>query len=340
MKKKVAIAGNILLDIVKRIEAWPEKGMLVNIIDESRSVGGCVCNTGIDLKVLAPDVEVLAYGKIGNDENGRWVRGLMSAKGLNVENILETHVKPTSYTDVMTVKSTGERTFFHARGANAEFSIEDVDVDNLDCDLFHLGYLLLLDSFDEEDSEYGTKAAKLLHKVQKKGIPTCVDLVSDQSGRFTKVVPAALKYCSYVVINEVEGGMLAEVSPRDKKGELNLQNLKSICERILGMGVQNAVVIHCPELSCSLEKNGVFTVVPSLELPKGYIVGAVGAGDAFCAGMLYAFISDMPMDNGMRLASCVAACNLSVATAIDGAKNLEQTLKIEELYQRRKIYVD
>lgn len=337
MKKTVAIAGNILLDIVKRIDEWPQKGMLVNIIDESRAVGGCVCNTGIDLKVLAPQINVIAYGRVGEDEYGGWVQEYMQEKGVDVEHLVKTSDKPTSYTDVMTVKSTGERTFFHARGANAEFSDEDIDLNNLDCNLFHLGYLLLLDKMDEKDVDYGTRAAKLLHQVQSKGIKTSIDLVSDQSGKFSKVVPPALKYCNYVVINEIEGGMLAGISPREENGALNLKNLELICQEILKMGVQDAIVIHCPELSCSLESNGVFTLVPSLNLPEGYIIGSVGAGDAFCAGMLYSFVMGLEMKKGMQIASCMAACNLSVATSVDGAKTLEETLRMEKFYQRRDI---
>lgn len=334
---KVAVAGNILLDIVKLIDAWPETGMLVNIQEEYRAVGGCVCNTGIDLKVLDPKIDVVAYGRVGNDDYGKWILKSMKEKHLNVENIIKTSTQSTSYTDVMTVGETGERTFFHARGANKEFSDEDIELDKMDCDIFHLGYLLLLDGLDEVDARYGTKAAKLLYSIQAKGIKTCIDLVSDQSGRFAKLVPPALKYCNYAVINEVEGGMLAEIEPRDENGVLNLGNLEKICQTLLKMGIRDAVVIHCPELSCSLERNGNFVVVPSLALPKGYIVGSVGAGDAFCAGMLYAFVSEMEMEAGMRLASCMAACNLAVATSVDGAKNLEETLKFEKIYQRRKM---
>ena len=334
---KVAIAGNILLDIVKMIDVWPEKGMLVNILGEQRAVGGCVCNTAIDLKVLAPEIDVIPYGRVGEDDYGKWILDCMEKKGLDVRNVVKTSTQPTSYTDVMTVQSTGERTFFHTRGANKEFSGADIDIDKLDYDLFHLGYLLLLDSLDEEDAQYGTKAARLLYAVQEKGIKTSIDLVSDPSGRFSKVVPPALKYCNYAVINEVEGGMLAEIPPRKENGEVDIDNLEKICQKLLGMGIKDAVVIHCPEMSCCLERNGNFVVVPSLELPKGYIVGSVGAGDAFCSGMLYAFVSGMEMKAGMELASCVAACNLSVATSIDGARNLEDTLKLEKIYARRSM---
>lgn len=337
MKKQVAIAGNILLDVVKRIDAWPEEGMLVNISKETRAVGGCVCNTGIDLKVLDPQTEVIAYGKVGMDEYGEWVLGQMQERGIDVSRVAKSASHPTSYTDVMTVQTTGQRTFFHARGANAAFSLEDIDVEKLNCDLFHLGYLLLLDEMDAEDADYGTKAARLLHDVQAKGIKTCIDLVSDQSGKFQKVVPPALKYCNYIVINEVEGGMLTGIDARRADGTPNCEHLKEICKKILQMGVKDAVVIHCPELGCAFEVSGNFTVVPSLNVPREDVVGTVGAGDAFCAGMLYAFINDMNMTDGMCLASCVAACNLASADSVAGAKPLKEVLALEKKYQRRTV---
>lgn len=337
MKKQVAIAGNILLDVVKRIDAWPNEGMLVNISNETRAVGGCVCNTGIDLKVLAPQTDVVAYGKVGDDEYGKWVLGQMQEKGIDVSRVAKSASRPTSYTDVMSVETTGQRTFFHARGANAEFSCADIDVEKLDCDLFHLGYLLLLDEMDSADAIYDTKAARLLHDVQAKGIKACIDLVSDQSGKFKNIVPPALKYCNYAVINEVEGGMLTETDARNTDGTPNCERLKEICQKIMQMGVRDAVVIHCPELSCALEASGNFTVVPSLQIPRESIVSTVGAGDAFCAGMLYAFINNMNMTDGMRLASCVAACNLFAADSVSGAKSLDDVLELEKKYQRRAV---
>ena len=62
---KITLAGNILVDNVKTISAWPEKGMLVPITSLARAVGGSVCNSGIDLKTLDPSIEVRALGKVG-----------------------------------------------------------------------------------------------------------------------------------------------------------------------------------------------------------------------------------------------------------------------------------
>lgn len=334
MKKKIGIAGNILVDVVKMIDCWPQKGMLTNIGRLSRSTGGCVCNTGIDIARLDADVQVSAYGKVGSDDYGAWVIDRMSAENVDVTGIKRANDLPTSFTDVMTLPD-GERTFFHARGANAAFGLNDLDVETLNCDLFHLGYLSLLDELDKPDSEYGTRSARLLSNVRARGIETSIDLVSDQTGQFGKAVLPALPFCDYAVINEIEGGLLTGIPARGADGTPDPNALRGICETILQKGVRKKAVVHYPEGSCCLDADGTFTALPSLSLPKGYIVGAVGAGDAFCAGMLYSFLYGMDAETGMRLASCAAACNLSAADSTGGAKNLGDTLTLEKLYFRR-----
>lgn len=331
--KNIAVAGNIILDVMKRIETFPEKGMLVNIGETSYAVGGCVCNTAIDLKRLCPALNVSVAGRVGRDDHASYILDAMERAGLDVSHVTACDA-PTSYTDVMTLPS-GERTFFHAKGANAQFCAQDVET--LSCELFHLGYLLLLDKLDEADEEYGTKAARLLASMQRRGVKTSIDLVSAQTADFRAVVTPALNYCDYVVVNEVEGGMLVGIEPRDKAGKPVIEHLRRILESMMALGVKESVTIHCPELSCALDKEGKFSLLPSLDLPKGYIVGTVGAGDAFCAGMLYSFAAGLPLDEGMRIASCAAACNLASIDSVSGAKTLEEALQLEKLFGRRQI---
>ena len=62
----------------------------------------------------------------------------------------------------MPVAGTGERTVFNMHGADSALVPDDVDVSALDCDIFPLGYSLLLDGLDAPDAEYETQAARLL----------------------------------------------------------------------------------------------------------------------------------------------------------------------------------
>ncbi len=332
--KRIVLAGNSIVDVIKYIDAFPQKGNLCQIARIVPGVGGCVPNTGIVLKTLAPEtLSVAALSRIGRDENGAFIRRELEKRGVDAGGLREDPALPTSFSDVMTLPN-GERTFFCAAGANAAFCEEDVPVGSLRCDLFHLGYLLLLSALDLPDARYGTKAAKLLSAVQAQGVRTSIDVVSAEGRRFAETVLPALRYCDYVVINEIEAGRIAGIPLREGHA-LRTENLRAACESLRRAGVRRTVAIHCPELGCALDAAGNFTVVPSLDLPPSYIAGSVGAGDAFCAGMLYSFANGTGAEEGLRLASCAAACCLHAPDAVSGAKNYAETMALEARFPRR-----
>ena len=316
----------MLVDNVKMISRWPDKGMLVQISSVKRAVGGAVCNSGIDLKVLDPSVTVKALGKLGDDDAGDFVVSTLESRGLDCSLVSRVAGVPTSFTDVMTVETTGERTFFNIHGADSTLVPDDVDVAKLDCGIFHFGYLLLLDGMDAPDEEYGTRAARMLAKVRAAGIRTSIDRVSEQSERFARIVRPALRHCDYVVINEVEGSMATGVPADDMRG---------ICEGLFELGVGERVVVHRPECGVSMDRDGTFVEVPSLELPSGWIKGSVGAGDAFCAGILYSLLKGTDPEYALRLASCTAAMNLASPDSTGGAKSLAETMELENRFGRR-----
>ncbi|MBQ8196465.1 MAG: carbohydrate kinase family protein [Clostridia bacterium] len=325
-RKGIALAGNILTDNVKMVATYPQKGMLATIDSESLAVGGCVPNTAIDIKKVDADMVIKVFGRVGNDDKGKYVVNKMAEHGIDVSGVKVSESAPTSYSDVMTVMGTGERTFFHNRGANKEFRPEDVDLDALDTKMLHAGYLMLLDYFDKVNEDGTTPMSNFLKEAQNKGIKTSIDLVSESSGNFFKVTKAALPYCDYVIINEVEAGTIVGVEPRDKSGELINENIQLIAEKLMAFGVKEKVIIHCPESGFCLDKSGIYTVVPSYKLPKGYIKGSVGAGDAFCAGSLYAIYNEFADEDILRFANLVAISCLSGADSISGVlckKDLE-----------------
>ncbi len=138
--KKAVVAGNSLTDVIKRIEQYPEKGMLAKITEVVPGVGGCVPNTAISLKTLAPwELDVSALSRIGKDENGEFILKTLSRHGVRTDKMRIDPVLPISFTDVMTLPNV-ERTFFCAAAANAAFGEEDIAADALECDLFHIGY--------------------------------------------------------------------------------------------------------------------------------------------------------------------------------------------------------
>lgn len=332
MKKGICCAGNMLVDITYPIETWPKQNELTHITEGiQRSTGGAVCNTITDLARLDPNLRLVASGFAGYDAEGDYILQEMG-RFPNIDLAMVRRNGRTSFTLVMSNNETKERTFFQHAGANAYYGEEHIDWDELDVDILHVGYILLLPALDAPDDKYGTKMARLLHRAQKQGIKTSVDVVSESGDRFSRLVMPALKYTDYCVINELEAQQTTGVCLRDKNGVLHLENMPVALKALKELGVSTWAVIHCPEIGCGMDENNEYFEVPSLRLPKDYIKGTVGAGDAFCAGILYAAEMDMPMHEALKLGACTAAASLREVNASDGVVGINEVLALYTLY--------
>lgn len=336
-RKGITVAGNILTDIVKRIDRYPAPGMLATIHSVQQAVGGCVPNTAIDLANIDRALPVSAIGRIGDDEYGRYVQAQMSRHGVNCEGVVVSSTNSTSFSDVMSLPS-GERTFFHTRGANREFCPADVDLGALNCKILHIGYILLLDVFDQPDEEYGTVMARFLHDVEAHGIRTSIDVVSESSADYPKKILPALRQCSYAIMNELESGMLTGLDPRDAEGKLNRSNIRQTMQWMADAGVKEKVIIHAREASFCLDvPTGAFMEVASLDIPTELIRGNVGAGDAFCAGCLYSLYHHYTDEHMLSFASAAAACSLFAENATDGMRPRSEIEQMAQQYRRMSV---
>ena len=331
MGKGICVAGNMIVDILYPTNGRPRQGELVHILDGiSRATGGAVCNTIIDLAKLDPSMPLYAMGRIGEDAEGDLIlQKLGEHANIDTQNVLRDGI--SAFTLVLSDQLSKERTFFTYLGANGRFCEEDIDWEKLDCDILHIGYILLLNSLDQEDAEYGSKMARLLHHAQQRGIRTSIDVVSEASDRFHRLVPPALKYTDYCVINEIEAGETTGVPLRDADDRLLVDNIPKALRRMKELGVSTWAVIHSPEGGYGLDENDNYVAVDSLKLPDGYIKGSVGAGDAFCAGVLCAAERGESLREALELGVSAAAASLSEANATDGMRS---EAEVRELYKK------
>lgn len=335
--KGIACGGNWVLDLVKVIDYYPPERAIANITAESMGGGGCSFNVTLNLAKFDSRLELYALGVIGNDSYGDFlVDQFRPYPHVHLEQLRRTGRARTSYTDVFNVASTGHRTFFHYRGANRLFCPEDVDLNKLPVNLFHLGYLNLLDAMYQADDQYGTLAARFLARMRERNIKTSIDLVSEDSDRYKQIVSPALKFASYCVINDFEAEKLSGI-PIRKDNVLALRNLRRIAETILGFGVEELVVIHFPEGAYLLGKDGSEILQPSLDLPAGYIVGSTGAGDSFCAGVLYGLYRGWGHERAIRFAACAGAMNLGDLTTTGGIGPWEKVFEMEKSFPYRRL---
>ena len=83
----IAVAGSVIVDKINEISAYPQAGELTQIRSIQYAAGGCVPNVAIDLKKIVPEMEISAIGKIGDDEEGKFVSDLMTNAGVSVDGL-------------------------------------------------------------------------------------------------------------------------------------------------------------------------------------------------------------------------------------------------------------
>jgi sugar/nucleoside kinase (ribokinase family) len=276
-------------------------------------------------------------GLVGEDEDGEFIRADCRAHGIDTRQLHSSKDAPTSYTDVMTVQSTGRRTFFHQRGTNAFLDATHFDFSQSRARIFHLGYLLLLDRFDQPDPLHGTAAAALLAHARAAGFKTSVDVVSDNnSDRFGQIVRPALRHCDYCVLNEFEAERTTGITITHGD-EIDLGAARVAARELLKAGVGEWALIHFPAGALAAGANGHELAQGSVKLPQAHIAGTAGAGDAFAAGVLLGLHQQAPMELALRYGVCVAAASLTDATCSLGVKPLSECLLYGERFGFRQL---
>ena len=68
----------------------------------------------------------------------------------------------------------------------------------------------------------------------------------------------------------------------------------------------------------------------SVKLPKGFIQGTVGAGDAFCAGVLLAAEKGQTLAEAIHLGAAAACASLRMPGATEGMTTVAEVLALHK----------
>ena len=331
----ILAAGNWIVDHVKVIDQFPQEESLAIIQHETRGNGGGPYNLLKDLSRMGAPFPLEGLGLVGDDPEGRSILDDCRKSQIDTSQLHVTKEAPTSYTDVMTVQSTGKRTFFHQRGANTLLGAQHFNLEKSAARIFYLGYVMLLDRLDQPAAGGLTGSAKLLKRAVSLGFKTAVDVVSENSERFQSVVWPVLPWVDYLIANEFEAGKISGVETT-KNGKIDKIELREAARTILTLGVREWVVVHFPEGALAMNKAGESFSLGSVQVPPEKIQGTAGAGDAFAAGFLFGMHEGWSIDRSLHLANCVAAASLFHPTCSGGIVPLQDALKIGKKYGFRE----
>jgi sugar/nucleoside kinase (ribokinase family) len=300
----IILGGIMVLDIVKVITRWPDEETICFIQKTEHAAGGPPNNAAAGLLKLGAPFPVTLMGVAGDDHYGDLM--LASARSYGVDTAAVTIIPGavTSHTYVMSSAATGRRTFFVEVGVNNLLKVEHLRPRASNAKLYYLGSPTVAGWLDAND---GWRT--LLKAARDDGMATCMELCPSPAEAINRLVTPCLPLVDYLIVNDYEAesltGLGVVAGPH-----FDWRKADAACRRLLDLGVGRLAVIHHPDGAMAVARSGEVASASSVKVPASEIAGAVGAGDAFYAGMLFGIHEDWP------LAQCLALANAAAATSL------------------------
>ncbi|MBI5690411.1 MAG: carbohydrate kinase family protein [Verrucomicrobia bacterium] len=326
-RRGILAGGNWLIDHVKLIDQWPPQDGLAHVLGRTAGNGGGPYNVLKDLAKLGAPFPLEAVGLLGDDGDGRAIRADVAAHRIDATQLHTTTAAATSSTDVMTVRATGRRTFFHDPGANALLAPEHFDFARARTRHFHLAYLLLLDALDAPGPDGRPRSLEVLRRARAAGLTTSVDCVSARPERYPEIVAPALAETDVLFANDFEAEQLTGLQ-LGRGPELRRDLVAEAARALVARGVRAWALVHFPEGVCACSAAGELLWQPAVRVPASEIVGTAGAGDALAAGVLLGWHEGWPMARALELGVCAAAASLRDGTCSNSVEPVDVCLAL------------
>ncbi len=303
---EVVCVGILVADIFGNpIISLPAAGELSLLDNYLLSVGGCAANTAADLRRLGRRPAVL--GKVGDDLFGDFVLQDLKKVGVDSTSVRRSRTHPTSCTFVVNVRGE-DRRFFHCFGANADFSIADVDWKTLEgARAVYVGGFFAMPAFRAE------QVVQLFREAKRRGLMTVLDTVIPAGARpALEDIERILPHADAFLPNTDEARALTGRNDPIEQAEV-LGRFNTNCTVVITMGRDGALLRRGSEVL----RAGAFKVDS---------VDESGGGDAFDAGFIVGMLEGWPLQHSLRFASAVGASCTRALGCQAGVFNYEEAV--------------
>ena len=364
-RKKAICAGHICLDITpafhnRKYHEMGEvliPGRLIEMDEASVSLGGCVSNTGIGMKLLGCEVEVLA--KIGEDAFGEIVQSELRKYGISVEMMIQSKRGNTSYSVILAPPEI-DRIILHHTGINHEFILDDLNMEKIKgADLFHFGYPSLMQSMYQKN---GKELIRLVQAVHRMGTAVSVDMAmfdeDTEAGRqdWNMILKKALPYIDFFLPSAEELCVMLDreryhewvkrAGGRDITEILDIEmDIRPLADLLLSYGAK-VILIKCGALgiyfrtasydriltlSGILKEESVGEWADREIFESSYqvhkVVSGTGAGDTTIAAFLTSVLQGYSCEECLHFAAAAGAVCVGTYDALSGLMPLSELKK-------------
>lgn len=303
----VVCIGILVADIFSNpIDSLPAAGELRLTDRFLLGSGGCATNAAACLRRLGRSVRVI--GKVGPDIFGDFLLKDLARQGIDVSHIKRSDTTLTSATFILNIRGE-DRRFIHFIGANADFSLKDLNYSAFDdARVLYVGGYLAMPGFGADD------LATLLKEAKKRSLLTVVDVVvpGGQTVSLKQVEPF-LAYTDLFLPNQDEALVLT--GEREAEAQANfLSSLNTDCTVVITQGHLGAVAKRGKEIL-------------RVESYRVDSIDQTGAGDAFTSGFITGLLENWSLDKTLRFASAVGASCTRKLGCIDGVFQFDEAME-------------
>lgn len=270
------------------------------------SFGGDALNETLILSKLGKKVQLIS--KIGDDEAGQRILGMLMENGISTDSITVRQDLSTGI-NIVLIDSKGERHFL----TNPSSSLRKLDLPDIQPFLNDAAEIVSFASMFVSPMMTISKMKELFSYIKMRGKVLAVDLTKAKNGEKIQDISELLPYIDFIFPNEEEISLLTgEVSPY-KNAEI-----------LLDMGVKTAV-IKCGEKGCVIgDKNGIRTI-PAVPVKK--CVDTTGAGDTFVSGFLWALSEGYDVTKCAQFACAAASCAVESIGATSDILSFQEVIR-------------
>ncbi len=293
MTARVLCIGDVMLDVITKIEVMPDKINYGSDTPSKISTHGGGAAGNVASWLTRTDARATIVGHVGDDAAGAALTSEFDALGVRHNNLMVD--KGNSGVVVVLVDPTGERTMFPDNGANSGLHIGDLP----DLSEFNAVYL---SGYSPLDPLSRPGVLEMIAKIKQVGLPIYFDPAS--VGGMMQVpldeVKSWIRLMDVILLNEEEAIYLTGLSDV----EAAIDRLLEDCEVVvIKRGSHGAI---------GKARGSILVSVPALPTE---VIDTTGAGDSFAAGFIAHYALTKNMQHGLEAGAAVAARCVAIVGA-------------------------
>jgi sugar/nucleoside kinase (ribokinase family) len=295
-------------------------------------------------------------GKIGDDLFGQAICQIIASHRENLtQGMIMDDSAGTSYSIIINYPG-ADRIILHSPGVNDTFQLQDIPFALLEvARLFHFGYPPLMRS---TFIDQGIALTEIFHRAKRTGITTSLDMAFPDPGSeagkvdwysiLKSILPhvdifmPSVEEILFMMRRQTYEEMCAASAGPNILPLISPELLSDVAQELIEMGagivglklgyrglyVRTGDPLRIKSMGRARPSNPDSWTSKELWAPcfKVVVAGTTGSGDATIAGFLAALLRDLSIEESLRLAAAVGACNVEAVDALSGIHSWEATL--------------